>query len=338
MERKSIIWNINRSCKYDCAICCTDAYHISGKNNQINVRIDGLTKKLSFDRDKSINLFDDANKHLQEKGLELILEDKLRILENIDVPVKIDFSGGDPLLLSENLQVLFKSSEKFGKENISVTATGVGFSLVDSTFLAQTLGHIDFTYDHSGRSKTNYRPDSYNSNNLRAIKKLSQLGVGTTAQTPLSLDNIDSTMIEDIFYDLKDAHVEEIYLMKIFSVGRGSNIDLKQPTRKQYLKAVEKFKELESKYCGPKIIVQSILNETNSSGITYKEKYCISNSLNITNLGLLLLSPWAYDGFGNPKTSFIAGDLKNRKLSELYDENSYANLLERLIFQQYDKK
>lgn len=285
-----------------------------------------------------MNLFDDANKHLQEKGLESTLEDKLKILENIDIPAKIDFSGGDPLLLSENLQVLSKASERFGKENISVTATGMGFSLADPTFLAQILGHIDFTYDYSGRTKTDSRPNNYNSNNLKVIKKLSHLGIRTTAQTPLSLDNINPSMVENIFYDLNGAHVEEIYLMKIFPAGRGANIDLKQPTREQYLKTVEKFKELELKYGSPKVIVQSILNETNSSDISPKDKYCISNSLNITNLGLLLLSPWAYDGFGNPQSKFIAGDLKNKKLSELYNQDSYTNLLERLMFGRYDEK
>ena len=105
-KKKSIIWNINRSCAYNCKICCVDAYHVYSKNNQVKVNIKGLTKKLSFKRDKSVNLFDDANNHLQKRGLELTLKDKLKILGNLDIPVKIDFSGGDPLLLSENLRAI----------------------------------------------------------------------------------------------------------------------------------------------------------------------------------------------------------------------------------------
>lgn len=338
MERKNIIWNINRICAYDCAICCTDAYHVSSKNDQISVKTDGLTKKLTFDRNKSIKLFDDANKHLQQRGLELSLEDKLKVLGNIDLAVKIDFSGGDPLLLSENVQVISEASELFGKENISATTTGIGLSLIEPDLLNQILGHIDFTYDYSGRGKTFNRPSSYNPNNLRLIKKLSQLGIKTTAQTPLSPENINPKIIENIFYDLNDAHVEKVFLMKLFPVGRGANIELEQPTRDQYLKAIEKFKELESKYKIPEVRVQSILNETNQSEISNREKYCISNSLNITNLGLLLLSPWAYDGFGNPNPKFIAGNLRNRKLSQLFDQNSYTNLLEKLMFEKYDKK
>ncbi len=146
MERKSIIWNVNRIYAYDCAICCVDAYHVSSKNDSISVRIDGLTKELSFNRDKSIKLFDDANKYLEEKGLELCLEDKLKILNNIDIPAEIDFSVGDPLLLSENLEIIAEASNKFGKNNISITATGVGLSLVEPTLLTQIIGHVDFTY------------------------------------------------------------------------------------------------------------------------------------------------------------------------------------------------
>lgn len=118
--------------------------------------------------------------------------------------------------------------------------------------------------------------------------------------------------------------------MKIFSVGRGAN-NLIEPTRDEYKCAIMKYKELENKYKFPQIELQSILCKTNDPKLTLEEKYSISNSLNISNLGFLSLSPWAYDNFGNPKPEYIIGDLKMNKLSEIFNSDSFNDLYKRLI-------
>jgi hypothetical protein len=46
----------------------------------------------------------------------------LRNLEGNDVT--IDFAGGDPLSCYENYLVIKAASQKFGKQNISITSTG----------------------------------------------------------------------------------------------------------------------------------------------------------------------------------------------------------------------
>lgn len=68
----------------------------------------------------------DASDHFKKKGLELSLNEKIAILNNIDIPISIDFSGSDPLVVQENTFIFDAASKKFGRKNISITTTGVG--------------------------------------------------------------------------------------------------------------------------------------------------------------------------------------------------------------------
>lgn len=168
MERTNLIWNINRICAYDCAICCIDGFHVSTKRNKI--RISSSCKSFSFERDQTKSLFDDANCFLQNNGLELDLKDKFKIIENIDVPIKMDISGGDPLIISENYKVIAEISRKIGKRFLTISTTGKGFAIADWSLLRNYVENIEFTYDYPGNKAYPIRPSNFNAFNLHAIR------------------------------------------------------------------------------------------------------------------------------------------------------------------------
>lgn len=328
--KKNIIWNINRICTFDCSICCVDAFYVKKKNSEIIINSNSLDEPIIIKR-KSNSIFDEANVNLQKKGLELTLTDKFGIIENIDIPITLDFSGGDPLILKENMDVIISASKKLGKENISISTTGVGLSMVNIEKLKEFVSHIEFTYDFPGDKKYINRPNNYNKYNLSQIKLLSQSGIKTAAQISLTKENISKEIIRRIYIDLKNAHIDEIFLMKIFPVGRGADLIKDEPTRYEYQNAINLYRNLEKEFSFPKIVIQSILSYSESESERFEEKFYISNSLNINNLGILSLSPWAYDNKGNQLSNYVLGSLIENKLSDLYNSKSYDELHKRLV-------
>lgn len=328
-----IIWNITKICGWDCEFCCVDAYHVSKNKGEICIKSKGLTmtNRVPSDGGSNGKQYEIARDFLVSKKMEIGLIDKLRILDNINLNAEIDFSGGDPLLLTENLFVIEKASQKFGKENISLTATGIGFSLIDVDVIASLVGGVDFTYDFPKSVNVPFRPNGYNHSNLSKVMKLAGKGVSVTAQIPLSEKNISEEIIEKIFHDLHSAGVRKILLMRIFPVGRGSDMKLNYPSIDDYLTAIEKYKSLQSKYGFPLVNVQTGLKKTIELGNTSHEIYD-SSHLNITQLGILSKSPWAFDKYGEPIPEFVIGDMKHNSLSDLLgitikkDHNIMQNL------------
>ena len=140
MIQTPIIWNVTNKCPYTCSFCCLDA--------------NSSTKDIS-------------------------LEDKLKIIENLDSEtIKIDFSGGEPLMDLENLEILRIISRKFGREKISVTSTGKGLERVDLEELAKYVSEVGFTYDFPRESFPD-RPLGYNKHNLKSAKYVSERGIET---------------------------------------------------------------------------------------------------------------------------------------------------------------
>jgi hypothetical protein len=55
--------------------------------------------------------------------------------------------AGDPLCVSENLDVLRFASAQLGRSNVTLTATGSGMARVDLTEIVQLVGEFNFTFD-----------------------------------------------------------------------------------------------------------------------------------------------------------------------------------------------
>lgn len=327
---RDIIWNISKICAWDCILCCVGAFYVKQRFGNLIIKKDKKEKLLVTKRDASLDIFEDAEKKLRESNLELSIEMKMNILDNIDIDAAIDFSGGDPLLLKNNLSVIRKASQKFGKDNISITTTGVGLSQIDCKELTELVGEIEFTYDYSGTDGLFYRPIHYNSTNIKAINKFANCEIVKTAQIPLSNHNMSKRIINNIYTDLMRANVNKIVLLRLFPVGRGMIMNMKFPSNEEYIDAIGIFKDLEKINGKPKVILQSTLTGDRIYEDFSKLKNIISTSLNITNMGQVLISPWAYDAEGEPIPSFIFGDVKIQKLSDMIEQN-YEKALNKIL-------
>ncbi len=284
MHKIPLIWNITQACPWNCSFCCINAYYLPLSSVSLETELEKIKKK----------------------KIELLLEDKLRIVDNLDIQnIDIDVSGGEPLLFSENRDIIKRLSKKFGRNKISITTTGKGLGLVNINILKEIVGEIGFTYDFP--YEPNFlRPKGYNSSNLEQIKRIVRVGIKTMAQIPLTKLNVDKEIITNIYRNLTNVEVNRLHLMKFFPVGRGAQrLDLSL-TDQEYQTAIKEYKKLEQSQ-GPKVYVQTALRNFRKN----------SSHFNITSQGLLLSDPWAYDGYGKPKSESILGDLKYQKFSKI---------------------
>jgi len=262
MQKIPLIWNITQACPWNCSFCCINAHYLPLSSESLETELE----------------------EIKRKKVELPLEDKLKIVDNLDIEAfDIDISGGEPLLFRENVEIIKKLSRKFGRDNISITTTGRGLALVNKDTLKDIVREVGFTYDFPYEPNS-LRPKGYNSSNLEQIKQVVKAGgMRTMAQIPLTKLNVDEEIIREIYRNLTDAWVE---IMKFFPVGRGAHrLDLSL-TDKEY---------------------QTALKDPDKN----------SSHLNITFRGLLLSDPWAYDHHGEPLEEFILGDLRYQKFSEI---------------------
>ncbi len=283
MMQTPIIWNITNKCPYSCSFCCLNA------NSSVK---------------------------------EISLEDKLKIVKNLDSnTIKIDFSGGEPLIDLENLEILNVLSKKFGKEKISITSTGKGLERVDLGKLADYVSEVGFTYDFPKESFPD-RPFEYNKHNLELAREVSARGIETMAQTPLIKPNVAPEIIKEIYLNLNQSKIDKVLLIRFSESGRGvlrKGLSLNQCEINKVLKI---YKNLEKIYGSPKIKI--------NPSIKGKLIGRIFTSLNITNQGLLLSNPWSYDSKGNPHEFCIFGDLTKNKFSELAGANIYQRFFTQL--------
>jgi MoaA/NifB/PqqE/SkfB family radical SAM enzyme len=285
MQKIPLIWNITQACPWNCSFCCINAYYLPLSSESLETELEKIKRK----------------------KVELSLEDKLKIVDNLDMEnFHIDVSGGEPLLFRENVEIIKKLSRKFGRDNISITTTGRGLALVNKDTLKNIVGEVGFTYDFPYEPNS-LRPKRYNSSNLEQIKQIVEVGgMRTMAQIPLTKLNVYEKIIRDIYGNLADTGVEKLHLMKFFPVGRGAHrLDLSL-TEPEYQTAIKIYKEMESSE-GPRVYVQTALRNSNKN----------SSHLNVTSRGLLLSDPWAYDHHGEPLEEFILGDLRYQKFSEI---------------------
>src|ERR1700688_1187272 len=128
MSKIDLIYNMTAVCPHDCANCCVDAVHAKREGEIIKVRSEGLTRETLLPRhDREVSIYDLTARHLQANGLELDLAAKMQLIANIDLAsTRLDISGGDPLCVTENLQVLREASARLDRSNITLTATGAG--------------------------------------------------------------------------------------------------------------------------------------------------------------------------------------------------------------------
>lgn len=315
-RKVDLIWNMTLICPHDCQICCVDAVHVSRKGGNIVVRSGGLAKidQLPI-KPGPQSIFDQALEFRQSQGLELNLAGKLRVIDHLSgFDARIDFSGGDALILEENLRVLEVASNRLGREQLTLTATGAGLTKFNADALSPLIGEMNFTYDGVGFDTGPMRPAGYAAANLRKAAQFASRGVRTRAECPLTLENTENEeRLTALYLNLRDAGIGKLLLMRLFPVGRGTSHGASVPAPHQYRRAIGFIRELEDKYAGPVVKVQCALkcfDERSKVGMTGNPCDLISESFGLTPDGTLLASPWAVDGLGKPlHDAFVLGNL-----------------------------
>lgn len=319
-KKIDIIWNVTKVCSWDCAVCCVDADHISRTNGSITIKTESLLKEHKIQAiDGQGSIFDQALQWKQKEGLELTLEQKLKVLDNLaDFDVKIDISGGDPLSVSENTIILREASNRFGKDKITLTATGVGLSKCNMEEISSYIGELNFTFDSDDCNGKFNRPDHYAEGNLKKASKFAAKGMKTRAELPMTIHNIDKDILENIYINLHSLGIGKLLLMRLFPVGRGMFRVGDTPSIEQYRAAIKFLRTLEAKYGNPVIKLQCALKHLDNSGMLSNPCDVFQESFGLMSDGTLLASPWAINSIGKPiDESWVLGNLSVMPLKEI---------------------
>lgn len=326
-----IIWNITLVCPWNCSVCCVDAVHVSRQNGHINLHSSGLQVKESIRATKDGSIYDQAMAFRQQQGLELSYEEKIKVLDNLSgVTPKIDFSGGDPLSASENLKVMQLASSRFGRKQITLTATGAGLAKCNPNEIAHMIGELNFTYDSVTTTASKNRPAGYASGNLKKAAQFKQAGVKTRGECPLTIRNLKKQQLEKLYLNLHDHGIDKLLIMRLFPVGRGTFRQEDIPNIEQYRQAIDILRELETKYGNPTLKLQCALKWLVDKGISNNPCDVVEESFGLTANGTLLASPWAINHMGKPlDESWVLGNLAQTPMTRLLSSDKANEFVKR---------
>ena len=319
-QKVDLIWNITLVCPWDCKICCVDAVHVTKRNGLIQLRSNALTRveQVAYHTGKG-SAFDQAMALRQHEGWELNIEGKLRVLDHLEgfLP-KIDISGGDPLSASENLEVLRIASLRFGRQQITLTATGAGLARCKPEEIATWIGELNFTYDNVSTEGNENRPGGYADGNLRKAAQFAAAGVKTRGECPLSAQNISDEILRRLYMDLHEAGIGTLLLMRLFPVGRGAFRTSDIPTPAQYRHAIKLLRQMEAEFGGPKVKLQCALKFFDRQDMVENPCDLLRESFGLMADGTLLASPWAVGAHGKPlDDTWVLGNLATTSLADI---------------------
>lgn len=232
------------------------------------------------------------------------------------------------MLLPENLEVIKRASELFGRGNIGITTTGVGMERGQVADYLDYISEVEFTYDQT--DEYDYRQTGYNSSNLAAAMKLQSEGVKTRALIPLTQSNSTPEAIRKIYIALHSAGVDSILLMRVFPVGRGASSSPQPLGKEEYLRLIQEYQALEGIYGAPRVKLQCALKYLFPANLSDNPCGFLSSSLGISDRGQLIASAWAYDQNGQIiSPEFVIGDLKVSKIGDLISQERIQSLISR---------
>jgi len=327
-----LIWNITSVCGWDCEFCCVDAVQVEQDGDEAIIKRNNLEDQVRVEVDDGQSAYQAGSEFLKKEGEELDFQEKLEVLESVKgFTPDIDFSGGDPLLVPENYEVVKKAHELFSDGEVAITATGAGLPHYDVEDVGSHIDQLEFTYDSHNKGYAE-RPTGYNTSNLGKAEQFSEKGVTTKAQTPLSRENMEPANIREIYTNLADAGIDKMLLMRIFPVGRGLDANTETLEEETYRNAIEEYRRLEREIDGPKVNLQCALKHLYPED-EGEENPCdlIHESFGIMPDGTVIASPWAYNNVGEPLSEeFVLGEVPEESFQEIYQKPKVQRYMERL--------
>lgn len=329
-KRIDVIWNSTLVCPWNCAKCCVGAIHVEVKSGLLRMSSSDLTTYTEVPvlgikppGAKPQWKYDHAAKLRQEAGYELDLAGKLRVLDNLEgVIPKIDVSGGDPLVLSETMILIRAIAERFGRENVTVTATGVGLGMVDPAELAPYVSEVNITFDGTPPEIDPLVPKHYGLANLNAGVRLTEHGIAVRAEIPLTLQNIDPAELTRIYTELADTPIGRLLVMRLFPVGRGELRENEIPTAEQYRDAIGLLRDLEQRMGGPTVKLQCALKHLDGNLLGDNPCDAVRESFGLMADGTLLGSPWAINKHGKPiDDNWVLGNLATTSITDILESD-----------------
>lgn len=332
-KKVELIWNTTLVCPFNCSKCCVAAVHGAIRKGKVMVSSNDLgTYTFVGIRPKNVSPhwhFDEIARQRQSAGLELDFAGKLRVLDHLGgVAPKIDFSGGDLLVVSESMPLIRQASERFGRNNVTVTATGIGLKMVDPAELAAIAGEVNITYDGTPPEDDPLVPNGYSIANLREGVRLAEHGVAVRAEIPLTLQNIHSDELERIYRALAETPIERLLVMRLFPVGRGELREDQIPTAAEYRGAIALLRSLEAELGGPTVKLQCALRHLDGGTTGVNPCDAVSESFGLMADGTLLASPWAIDKDGQPFEDWVLGNLATTPMTEILASDRVARFLD----------
>lgn len=314
-----IVWNITSICPWDCPICCVSAQHVYQSNGLVHISTPDLSEGDVLTRDTTYtSIYDQALAHRQARRLELTLDEKSLVLENMKgLPVRVDIAGGDALAPAENLVFLQRAASTLGREALTLSVTGAGLARCPVEVVAESISELNFTFDGASDADTNLRPNSYSASNLRRAKKYAAAGVSVRAECPLTSENCRPEVLKSIYRQLHDAGIGKLLAMRLFPVGRGRQHSSAIPSTEEHLRAVATLRDLEAAYGTPEVTLQCALKHLEGTTMV-NPCDAVTSSLGLTWKGVLLVSPWATNRDGQPLSDdWVLGNLASDRLSNL---------------------
>ncbi|MGW5237508.1 hypothetical protein ACWEOW_01090 [Monashia sp. NPDC004114] len=325
---RDIIWNVTAICGWNCATCCVAATHVKQKNGAVLISSPELDRyEVIQDDGEGGNPFDRALRYRQRRGMELTLAEKLVILDHLaGHNVRLDVSGGDVLSPRENYVLLQEAARRFGKNAITLTATGAGLAHYDIPALAEMISELNFTFDGEPDETDPLRPSTYARTNLQRARKFAAAGVATRAECPLSAQNLEPEALARLYTQLHEARVDKLLLMRLFPVGRGAMVPDAIPTNDQYRRAIATLRALEERYEFPKVKLQCALRLMEGP-TAVNPCDAVTESFGLTWDGILLGSPWAINKSGKPADpAWVLGNLRTTSLTEILSSEKVQSM------------
>lgn len=313
-----LIWNMTLVCPFDCAVCCVDAVHVSRRGDNVELRSEAGQHVLTRDPAAG-SIYEQAGRFRQRRGLELDLAAKRRVLEHLGgYSARIDFSGGDVLVMPEHLEVIAEAAERFGRENLTITATSAGVGAAETALLPSIIGHFNFTFDGESLSG-NGRPRRYAAANLQTGRRMAEAGVSVRAELPLTRANAAPEELTRIYEELRENEIGQMLVMRLFPVGRGEAHEDQVPSPAEYLGAIRHLRGLE-RTGGPRVRLQCALRHLEGDGSGLNPCNAVTASFGIAPDGTLLRSAWAIDRRGKPlDPSWVLGNVAHTPLREILE-------------------